>query len=755
MPENIAQRFQFVLIALVIGFFLVITWQTAVWTEQASLNQMQEKAGHNLRLYASNLRGELAKYQRLPQVLASNDNLPLMLLYTDDKVAVDSINVYLEKMNALAGASDTYVLDAKGLTIAASNWKDKKTFVGKNFAYRPYFQQAMEGKEGRYFALGTTSNLRGYYFSYPVRHSGNIVGAVVVKVTLSVIESAWAGADDEFIVTDPDGVIFITTNPAWKFRTLAPLSEADMLRLVVSRRYGSQPLKPLPVIDSKDLSGGNLHVSMRETKSGEGVAGLVRTDYIVQGLDMPEAGWRIHILSKVKPVQGQVLRAMVLVGVVYALVIVLVLFLRQRRKTRKQRMRYEEEAKRTLQANEERVQAIIDNTRAGLVTMDDEGLIESFNRTARAMFDIENSLYIGANFNEIIHPDNHAEVVDLIISPGSAKGSDEHSLEVLAKRRDGSLFPVELSVGELLLKDGHKLIATIHDITERKQSEEALQRAHDQLEHRVQERTSDLVHTNQRLVDEVNERKRAEESLRLAQHELIQAAKLAGLGQMSAGINHELNQPLTAIRSYAENAQTFIEHNRVSEASDNLGQISDLTERMAQIISQLKMFARKTSGQMVPVSVHAVLDRALTLLRQQLLSRGVEVELEMPDQELIVQADMVRLEQVFVNLVGNAMEAMEACSKPKLKIKAWGDKEQVRIDFQDSGPGIPEKHIEQIFDPFFTTKEVGQGLGLGLSISYRIIEDFSGSLRAENAQQGGAVFSLHLESSQTAERMHG
>jgi two-component system C4-dicarboxylate transport sensor histidine kinase DctB len=304
---------------------------------------------------------------------------------------------------------------------------------------------------------------------------------------------------------------------------------------------------------------------------------------------------------------------------------------------------------------------------------------------------------------------------------------------------------MELTLDPLPVAGG-KLIATIHDISELKEQEAALQRAHDELERRVLERTADLVETNKRLVQEIGEHRETEMALRRTQEELIQAAKLAALGQMSAGINHELNQPLAAIRTYADNARLLLEKKRSDEARWNLEQIAQLTGRMAQIITQLKAFARKSSGQAVAVSLPAAVDGALAMLR---IDRGdVELVREFPTEELFVLADMVRLEQVLVNLIGNAQQALEGSATRRIELRAETDHEAVTLTVRDTGPGIAPEHLDQVFDPFFSTKEVGQGLGLGLSISYRIIDGFGGSVRAANHPDGGAQFTVRLPRAQ-------
>ncbi|PMR80685.1 sensor histidine kinase [Halomonas urumqiensis] len=274
--------------------------------------------------------------------------------------------------------------------------------------------------------------------------------------------------------------------------------------------------------------------------------------------------------------------------------------------------------------------------------------------------------------------------------------------------------------------------------------------ARDELERSVERRTRDLVETNRRLSDEIEERRRAEDSLRQTRDELIQAAKLAVLGQLAAGINHELNQPLAAIRAYAENATAFLERKRFDAVDSNLEQIIELTGRMAEISAQLRQFSRKSSDNLTSVSVPRCFEYALRLFQARLRDTDIAVEFHWPQGDVWVRADLVRLEQVLVNLIGNALQAMADVAKPRLMLSIEQRGDEVVLGVADNGPGIDEALLPSIFEPFFTTKSPGSGLGLGLSISSRIIDDLGGRLRAENRPQGGALFTITLPCDHTS-----
>ena len=287
------------------------------------------------------------------------------------------------------------------------------------------------------------------------------------------------------------------------------------------------------------------------------------------------------------------------------------------------------------------------------------------------------------------------------------------------------------------------LSSRIHDLTERKQYEESLRDARDLLEQRVLERTQALQGANDRLRNEIEQHQHTQE-------ELIQTAKLAVLGELSAGINHELNQPMTAIRAYADNARQFLALERSERVEENLHEISGLTDRMAKIIAPLKVFSRKSSGQAEPVSLNSVRNGAMSILYGRLQSE--QVELSWPDEldELLVMGDMVRLEQVVVNLLSNAIQAMQHSDSKRIEVSLEQSAEQVCLLFRDHGPGIKPDELHKVFEPFFTTKSAGEGLGLGLSISHRIVESLGGKLSAANHPDGGACFRLCLKRASSA-----
>ncbi|WP_390915024.1 ATP-binding protein [Pseudosulfitobacter sp. SM2401] len=276
--------------------------------------------------------------------------------------------------------------------------------------------------------------------------------------------------------------------------------------------------------------------------------------------------------------------------------------------------------------------------------------------------------------------------------------------------------------------------------TERRRT---LAEANAQLEARVAARTAELEDTNTQLRAQAKEREQAQTALARAQSDLVQAGKLSALGQMSAGISHELNQPLMAIRSFAENGAQFMERGKPERAGENLIRISDLARRMGRIIKNLRAFAKQESEPLSRVDLVAVLDSALELMQPGMDQAGVVLNYARSDHPIWVRGGEVRLSQVFINLISNAVDAMDQSVEKSIEISIK-EGDLLVVSICDTGPGIdmPDK----VFDPFYTTKEVGasEGMGLGLSISYGIVQSFGGEIRGANTPSG-AMFTVQLE----------
>ncbi|WP_233804643.1 sensor histidine kinase [Paraburkholderia sp. HP33-1] len=284
-------------------------------------------------------------------------------------------------------------------------------------------------------------------------------------------------------------------------------------------------------------------------------------------------------------------------------------------------------------------------------------------------------------------------------------------------------------------------------IAEKLKAQDALRRANDDLEMTVAQRTAALTIANERMQQEIAERKRTEQRLRESQQEVVHAGKLAVLGQMAAGLTHELSQPLVAIRTLCDNARTFFERNQPAPAMANLERISRLVDSMAVLTGELKAFARKPVVERVAVSLNEAVAHAGLIYEARIRDEAVQLDVKIP-LGTTVCAEASQLQQVIVNLLGNALDAVRNQDKRVITLEAVKSGEEGRVLFSiaDSGTGIAQEVLDHLFEPFVTTKPRGHGLGLGLAITSRIVEAFGAKICAANREEGGAQFSIEFAS---------
>ncbi len=601
------KRYRLKPILLFVFILTLLLWGAFQLAQAYFLGEVAERGRAALALHVEHIRVWLGRYQALPRIYAKSTEIRAALRDPGDSALVAEANHFLVDANFSTGAADSYLLDPTGKAIAASNWDDKLSFVGRSYSYRPYFQDAMQGRLGRFFALGAVSGKRGYYFAHPVREANRVVGVVVVKVGVDEIEVDLRASPQEVLVSDHNGVVIFSGHPDWRLASLVPLSEDSMARMRRDRQFGD---REIPLINW--VNQGLSPIGLPWVDAVPDHSDRRPRRFLVLTAAMPLEGWTAYYLVRTADALRQSVMAAGLVLVVLVTLTLLALVIRERRR------RYEE-----------------------------------------------------------------------------------------------------------------RLAAT--------------KEVHERLERAVQERTADLSAANRQLAEEVNERKAAEDELRHTQTELIQAGKLAALGQMSAALSHEFNQPLTAIRSYSDNAIAFLERGREEEAQTNIRHVSALTERMAALSKHLSSFARKPRDKTRPVSLTEALKETLALLQGRLEKFGIEPRLVLPSDEIWVIGGHIRLQQVIMNLITNAIDATRDLADPDLKIEIQRNAEETRLIVEDNGEGLESEQLGKIFDPFYTTKGVGQGLGLGLSISYNIIKDFDGTISASNLPQGGARFVVTLK----------
>jgi len=354
---------------------------------------------------------------------------------------------------------------------------------------------------------------------------------------------------------------------------------------------------------------------------------------------------------------------------------------------------------RELQESEERFRTLTETASDAILTVNTSGEFTTWNLAAEQIFGYTAAEAIGKSL-EIIIPENsrqyfHEAFNSFDLHPQSA--SKQHPMEVMGLRKDGSEFPAEITMTTWEAGQNVYFTAIVRDITDRKKIEQQLQ--------------------------------------------LI--SRLASVGELAAGVAHELNNPLAAIHGYAE---LLTERQDLdSRTKTDIETIFKEAQRAARITSNLLSFARKHIPQKTLSSMNEVLEKTLEMYAYRLKVSNIEVLKELDPNLPLTMFDQPQFEQVFVNVLNNAEQAMlEAKGRGTLQVKTEVVKDTIRVSFSDDGPGIPQEVLERVFDPFFTTKEVGKGTGLGLSICYGIVREHGGNIHIESTQGQGTTVTIEI-----------
>src|SRR5882672_7215557 len=572
-----------------------------VWRE-AGLKSLQAVNEQRVQLVANALTAEVGRQDHLPVVLSLDPDVR-NALRSRDAGSLERLSRKLEVVSREADTRALYLIAPNGIVVASDNWQASDTLVGRNLADQPYFKKAVENGRSSDLGVEPDSNRTRYYLAESVRAGADLLGIAVVRIEFDALEAAWERAAERVLVADPDGIVFLASDPAYKYRSIGGKTLTVSDSAEVAKRYPGVLAEPI-------------HFAVVERRGADSIIEVEAPDagasYLYQTMQLPLYGWTIHRFTDLATVREDRRDGTIIGGAIMALIIALVLY-------------------------------VIERHRA------------------------------------------------YVVEKASAA----------------------------------------------------------QLKTQVEERTRDLSESNTSLQTEIDEHRHTEARLRTTQNELVQGGKLAALGQMSAALAHEINQPLAAIRTFMASAKVFARRGDLSQVVSNLDLITDLAERMARITGHLKTFARKSEpGHPEHVRVDRAIDGTLFLLESQIKAAGVVVD-KTVEPDLWVLGHAVQLEQVILNLVRNALDAVGDQEDGRITITAQVSESQtsesrVQIKVADNGPGIPANQLDQIFDPFFTTKALGKGLGLGLSISYGIVQDFGGQIHARNLPGGGAELTVEL-----------
>jgi len=529
-------------------------WSVDRLTRARATAAAQEVARNEAMIISASLQSELDKFSLVPLVLAEDPQVRKLL--ENDAGSAAALDHRLEELARQTDAAVIYLMDRNGLTLAASNWRLPTSFVGSNYSFRDYFQQAMRAGSATQFALGTVSREPGLYIAQRISAGSDPVGVVAVKVEFDKLEASWRAATQGVFVTDRDGVVLLTSREDWRFRRTGDQRAATSESIPDSRRFGVETLQQLD-LDGNAGGGGAVTAPLLDTRQ-----------------PIAPEGWTLHLLADPRP----------------------------------------------------RVDAAVANGRVYLLLA--------------------------------------VALVGMLLA-----------LALWLRRR-------------------------------REQRAEAV----------LAERTRTL------------------------REQLNQANRLATLGQVSAGVGHEISQPVAAVRVFAENGERLLAGGKAREAATNFLRIVELTERIGRITAELRRFARRDAPEPQAFPLADAIDGARLLLRDRAERLGASLFTPTgAGSDVLVRAEPVRLEQVLVNLLQNALDAAGPGARIELEVRI--EAKFCNLSVKDNGPGLDPAARERIFQPFATTKP--DGLGLGLIISRDIMRGLGGDLYL-GASDGGAEFVMRI-----------
>lgn len=584
LQSDKTMRSRYVFIALSM-LCLLVGYLAYSMTFKREIQNEADRFRENLETLSLSFDATLQKYEELPLVIAQDKRVRSALADPEKNERLNDANRYLETVNQILGTETIYAMNPHGLTLVSSNWNKADSYVGDNYAFRPYFKDALVHGVGKFYGIGVASGKPGYYIAYPIKSDDEILGVLTIKIGLTEIQKALSETQSDLIVMNEDGIVILSSDPANLYKSTRVLDDEVRQRIGSTRQFSGQELALLTFM------GRPLNIDTREPLNL-----FAGNHFMVQSAPLGARGWRI---------------------------------------------------------------AQIHDTR------------------------------------------------------------EARNLALL------SALAVGFAVGFLLI--------TMQNIYFRRRERKEKRQLYADIDAKIAERTNQLT-------GKIDELERAEAVLRQTRDEAVQAGKMAVLGQMAAGITHELSQPLSAIQLYAGNARKLIDAGRLDVVTENIDTINELVARAGSILSELKTLYRNDTTPMVAVPIKAVIQNALLVMQPFVDKAGIALDIVVGDEQVV--GSRGKLEQVFVNLLSNGVDALIGRDQPKIHIVVERTNAEVIVYVRDNGPGVDPEISDQLFEPFYTTKPSGQGLGLGLAITRFIVDSVGGKIVCNNLPSGGLEFTL-------------
>lgn len=546
------------------------------------------------------LEANIERFHYLPATISQSPEVRSLLLDPGNDQLRNAANGFLSNLNSTAVSDELFVVDTLGTSVAASNWWSHSSLVGHSYAQRPYFTESMLDGAARYYAVGMTTGVPGYFLANRIDGPDGPLGVAVAKINLGEIEAVWWRSGELIGIVDSNEVAILSTRPDWRYRPLANISQSQADLLNSDQRYVGVTIERQGIVRSIEPWRST---ELAVLESGDT---SVRGEFLVDRLRIPMHGWQLLSFTPLSP--------------------------------------------------------ILSNART-------------------------TALVVAVAITAI------------------------------------------LSAGALFFQRQRLIRARLED--------------HEQLELRVLLRTKELQEANERLNWEIVERQQAERARIDAQQGLVQAAKMASLGQALAGVAHEVSQPIAALRTQTASAK-LLARNKLPELMEVLLSMDGVLNRLTALTGHLKTFARRETEISITSDLIGIVHNALELCAHLFDSRRLKLVTDLPPGPVPVVGNPIHIEQVLINLISNAADAMDSVDDPVLHIAVRFADATAAVVLTDVGTGINEDVMPTLFEPFVTTKEAGKGLGLGLSISYGLVRDMGGSIRVTSTPGEGATFTVVL-----------
>lgn len=702
--QTIRKGFQLLLLVCAAGLIL---W-AGQWAEKREFQVQADSIRRAIDIHTLGLRADATRFSVLPYTVSRHPDVIAALGSKGDQALRQRANRYLEDVNLRAGSDALYIMDLKGITVAASNWDNPKSFVGQDYSNRPYFMDAISGKTGMFYGIGQTTAIPGLFIAAPAYRDGKVLGVVAIKVSLRDIEAAWADLPAPIMMSDSRGIFFLGSIPSWKYQAKRLLGEDDLAWVRRHKQYGEHlefPMVPWH-IESEQGQPGYL---IQTTVDGK------KHRYLAFDETLSDLGWTLTIMADYEPVVWARVITWVLGTLGTGLLLLGGLYwqLRERRLAEHRTARQELEVRvreRTLELHEAHAfQKSMENSLlVGMRARDLEGRITYVNSAFCDMTGFRSDELIGRlPPYPYWHPDDlarHWNDNETALSGQAAFSGFESRI----RHHDGHDVFTMIYTAPLIDASGkHKgWMSSVVDITEQRKAD-----------------------ARQRLLDA----------------QLQHTGRLASLGEMASTLAHELNQPLMALRNFASAANAFAAQGEQKLLIDSLEEITAQAQRSADIVRRIRGFVRPLTVGIQMCDINTVVTNVLALLKPEIRLQHTQIVTRLKDNLPTVTGDRVLLEQVVLNLVVNSLQAMQLTPHEGrlIEIETLLINNSVCVSVTDCGSGISADIADHLFQPFFTTKP--EGLGLGLNICRTIVESHRGQLSFVNRPAGGTIFTLKLQ----------